>query len=311
MNISVCIPTYCRTEQRMLLLGEAIDSALRQTLPASEIVVADNRSPVDVAAFLKQRYAHEPRVNTYCHDVHVGMAANFDRAVRLCRGDLIKPMSDDDILHPEFLSICAPYAGGAFVWTGSERFLNVETIEFRSAGTPAVIRQPGGYSLRKMKGGGIFPTATMFGRGLYEEVGGYDHCSGAHFDHDFYVMCGLSRDLVSIGRTLCFFRVWPDSLTSRLADQAMSNYFASCYTSGKLLALKTLSIKEKSLVKMKLLANLGVAAGVVAKRLPLKSRFSTLSDYMTLIHSTLMTLGGFRWGFEAEGQFTHGRQWQD
>src|SRR3990172_4835557 len=89
---SVIIPTYNRSE----LVGQAIQSTLRQTFQDFEIVVCDNFSNDDTAQIVRQftdsrlRYVRTPR--------HFVIADNWEFARAQANGTLILMLADDDAL---------------------------------------------------------------------------------------------------------------------------------------------------------------------------------------------------------------------
>ena len=52
MNISVIIPTF----ERKHLIGRALDSVLKQTRPAREVIVVDDGSSDGTAGWIKKAY---------------------------------------------------------------------------------------------------------------------------------------------------------------------------------------------------------------------------------------------------------------
>jgi glycosyltransferase involved in cell wall biosynthesis len=96
-RLSICIPAY----ERPIELGQAITSVLEQEIADVEVVVTDDSSrPLrELVAALADR-----RVR-YVHNEHrLGMAGNWERAVRLAQAPLIGLLMDDDRLLPDFAS---------------------------------------------------------------------------------------------------------------------------------------------------------------------------------------------------------------
>lgn len=94
-GISVIIPTY----ERAHLVGEAIESALNQTLPAQEIIVIDDGSTDDTAAVLRKfgnRIIHR-------HQINRGVSAARNLGLSLAMGSLIAFLDSDDLWHPQKL----------------------------------------------------------------------------------------------------------------------------------------------------------------------------------------------------------------
>jgi glycosyltransferase involved in cell wall biosynthesis len=105
MGVSICVPTCNRPD----LLRLCLESCVRQSLPAQEILVGDDsrdeRSRVIVEAM--QRLAPCP-VRYIRHNARVGQAANVDQLFRQAHGELLCLIHDDDLLLPESLRLLTP-----------------------------------------------------------------------------------------------------------------------------------------------------------------------------------------------------------
>jgi glycosyltransferase involved in cell wall biosynthesis len=93
--LSICIPAYQRPEQ----LGDAITSVVEQEIDDIEVVVTDD-SPEPLNAVVPL-IAH-PRVRYIRNEQRLGMAANWERAIRLARAPFVGLLMDDDCLLPGF-----------------------------------------------------------------------------------------------------------------------------------------------------------------------------------------------------------------
>lgn len=97
MKYSFLLPS----KNRLDLLRHAVDSIRRQGIPDYEIVIADNASGEDYAAYVKS--LGDPRV-VYTRAAHpVPVTDNWNRALELARGDYVLMLGDDDALAPAFL----------------------------------------------------------------------------------------------------------------------------------------------------------------------------------------------------------------
>ncbi|MEQ1736893.1 MAG: glycosyltransferase family 2 protein, partial [Rhodoglobus sp.] len=92
-------------------LAEQLRSILEQTRPAVQLVIADDGSTdgtlaVADATIAEYRASHPdrtPAVVVLTGDKPLGVAANFERALRACTGDLIALSDQDDVWEPERL----------------------------------------------------------------------------------------------------------------------------------------------------------------------------------------------------------------
>jgi glycosyltransferase involved in cell wall biosynthesis len=97
--ISVCIPT--RNYGRFL--RDAIDSVLAQTRRDYELIVVDNCSSDDTPALLEEYARKHPQIRCVRNEATLSLPANFNRALALARGELVKVLCADDWLAPEAL----------------------------------------------------------------------------------------------------------------------------------------------------------------------------------------------------------------
>jgi hypothetical protein len=81
--VSVVIPTY----NRAYCLPETIDSALGQTYPNVEVVVADDGSTDETEAMMGQRYGSDARVR-YVRQANSGSNVARNLGLRTARGDM-------------------------------------------------------------------------------------------------------------------------------------------------------------------------------------------------------------------------------
>jgi glycosyltransferase involved in cell wall biosynthesis len=96
-RISVALCTY--NGERFL--PQQLASIAKQIRPPDELVVCDDRSTDRTVALLREFAASSPYpVRIFENEHNLGYAANFERAIRLCEGDLIALSDQDDIWYP-------------------------------------------------------------------------------------------------------------------------------------------------------------------------------------------------------------------
>jgi glycosyltransferase involved in cell wall biosynthesis len=96
-SVSVIIPTY----NRAYVVGEAIESVLRQTVPVDEIIVVDDGSTDDTAQVLR-RFGHKI---TVISQPNLGVSAARNAGIQRAMADWITFLDSDDIWHAERISI--------------------------------------------------------------------------------------------------------------------------------------------------------------------------------------------------------------
>jgi glycosyltransferase involved in cell wall biosynthesis len=95
-------------------VGEAIESALAQTLENIELVVVDDASTDGTGEIV--RTFTDPRIRVFHNEVNLGQSATWNRAIALARAPLIKFLCADDALHPYCVErLSAPFASSSNV----------------------------------------------------------------------------------------------------------------------------------------------------------------------------------------------------
>ncbi|MEO5921590.1 MAG: glycosyltransferase family 2 protein [Pseudolysinimonas sp.] len=106
-TVSVALCTY----EGERFVAEQVRSILEQTRPASELVIADDGSTdgtlgvieATVADYRSKHPDAVPQIRVLSGPPPRGVAANFERALRACTGDLVALSDQDDVWHPERL----------------------------------------------------------------------------------------------------------------------------------------------------------------------------------------------------------------
>jgi glycosyltransferase involved in cell wall biosynthesis len=102
-RVSVCIPTVNRPD----MLREAIASVAAQTLPASEIVIADNSGKAESQKRIDEILGEFPNLPFVLirHPVQLDAIDNFNSLIDGSRGERWACLPDDDRFCPDFLAL--------------------------------------------------------------------------------------------------------------------------------------------------------------------------------------------------------------
>ncbi|MCG5053897.1 MAG: glycosyltransferase family 2 protein [Myxococcales bacterium] len=98
MKISIALCTYNGARY----LEEQLKSYVSQTTHPDELVVVDDVSKDETLEVLNRFASNAPfEIRVHRNERNVGVAANFEKALGLCRGEVIFPSDQDDVWHPE------------------------------------------------------------------------------------------------------------------------------------------------------------------------------------------------------------------
>lgn len=99
--VTIAIPTYNRAQT---YLPVALASALDQTYPNIEIIVSDNCSSDRTRAFIASK--RDARIRYYRHSVAIPPNDNFNFCLEQALGEFFLLLLDDEVLDPDFVSMC-------------------------------------------------------------------------------------------------------------------------------------------------------------------------------------------------------------
>ena len=87
-------------------IGDQLASIVVQTRPPDELVVCDDRSHDETAEIVRRFAESAPfPVRLHVNEQNLGSTRNFEKAIRLCTGDLIALCDQDDVWMPRKLEL--------------------------------------------------------------------------------------------------------------------------------------------------------------------------------------------------------------
>ncbi|MBI2809923.1 MAG: glycosyltransferase family 2 protein [Candidatus Melainabacteria bacterium] len=101
MLVSICMPTY--NGERYI--ADAIQSALNQTYADFELLISDDCSTDLTADIVREFMRRDDRIHYWRNDSRLGLFPNYNECMSQCKGELIKPFAQDDLLSPKTLEI--------------------------------------------------------------------------------------------------------------------------------------------------------------------------------------------------------------
>lgn len=101
MSTISCSVALCTYNGSRYIEGQ-LRSIIDQTVPVNEIVICDDRSSDDTIAIIERiKRETDVPIRIYINETNLGVCGNFDRAIRLCKEDIIFLSDQDDIWHPD------------------------------------------------------------------------------------------------------------------------------------------------------------------------------------------------------------------
>ena len=106
MNFSVALCSYNGAKY----IKEQIFSILEQTMPVDEIVICDDGSTDETLQIIEKIRVGAPiDIRVYKNELNLGVCANFQKAINLCKGDVVFLSDQDDVWLPEKVETVASY----------------------------------------------------------------------------------------------------------------------------------------------------------------------------------------------------------
>jgi hypothetical protein len=93
-RVSICIPVH----NGAAFLDAAIESALAQSYPHTEVLIVDDCSKDASTAIARVWADRSPRIRLVSNDQNLGLVGNWNRCIELAQGDWIKFLFQDDLL---------------------------------------------------------------------------------------------------------------------------------------------------------------------------------------------------------------------
>ncbi len=114
-RISIALATYNGEKY----IRAQMDSLLAQEVPFDELIICDDRSTDSTVEILREYAAADERIKLEVNEHNLGFRRNFEKAIRLCDGDLIALCDQDDIWLPDHLKILSEGIGSNLLIAGA------------------------------------------------------------------------------------------------------------------------------------------------------------------------------------------------
>ncbi|SMC31275.1 glycosyltransferase [Janibacter indicus] len=197
-KLSILLPTNVLNPW----LDEAVDSVLRQTGVAFELIVIHDGIETD----LGRPWVHDPRVTCVVNETSHGLAHALNVGARSAHGEYLARLDGDDLCLDGRL-------------TAQVRLLD-DSPEIAVAGTLARridetgkvtgtlgVRRDGDVRPLMLTRNCLIHSSTMFRRELFEQLGGYDSALRQMEDYELWLRMARHGDVVVIQQELVAYRV--------------------------------------------------------------------------------------------------------
>ena len=89
---------------------EQVESILNQTIPVDEIVVCDDGSVDNTLSIIEELCTHTSvNIRIYRNEKNIGVSNNFQKAIDLCKGEIVFFSDQDDVWLPEKVETIVDY----------------------------------------------------------------------------------------------------------------------------------------------------------------------------------------------------------
>jgi glycosyltransferase involved in cell wall biosynthesis len=211
VSVSLVIATFNHAR----LLGDAIDSALAQTLSGVDIIVVDDGSTDDTPAVL-ERYGGRIRV---LRQPNRGLAAARNTGLAAARGTYVAFLDADDVMAPAKLAeqVAVLERAPTIGWTYCD--VLIETV---ATGATVRASERFGYAARALDGwlfpelihGNFIPAiAPLVRRTALDAAGGFDERLTALEDWDLWLRLALLAEARYTPAVLVRYRIQPGGMS--------------------------------------------------------------------------------------------------
>lgn len=217
--VSVCIPAYNNADT----IKETMESVLSSTWQNLELIVVDDGSKDATLAVVRETAAKDGRVRVYENESNLGMSGNWNRCLELCRGEYLKLLCADDLIHPTLIErevrLMVENPQALLVQTDT-RFID---IYGKTTGFYRRYYKSGLVEGKRVCRFSVFtrdylgaPLANLIRRSAYESCGGFDPSFVYMIDYDFYMKIACSGKIYILHEPLNSFRIRSDSNTGQV-----------------------------------------------------------------------------------------------
>ncbi|MBI4085309.1 MAG: glycosyltransferase [Candidatus Liptonbacteria bacterium] len=213
-KVSILLATYNRAG----LIKAAVESVKKQSFQDWEIIVADDGSTDSTPEVVAGLAKDESRIIYTRSDINQGISKNYNRGLKIAKGEYIAMLDDDDIWSDhdklekqvEFLDKNPEYVGcGGGVIVIDEN--GGEIYKYLKPETDEEIRK------KMLFGNPMANSTTVFRKSAGEKVGWYDETTRYSGDRDFWLKMGLIGKLYNFPEYFSYYLLSNDNTSVKRA----------------------------------------------------------------------------------------------
>lgn len=224
--VSVCIPMYNNEN----VIERTLQSILNQTYKNIEIIIVDDCSKDQSVEKVKN--FDDSRIHLFLNNENLGMSGNWNKCVSLANGKYIKFICADDILEADCLEKEYTYINqnDQIVMTiNDSKLINTKD---KAVGIFPRYHKKGIMDGKKLARKALIisnffgmPSAVMFRKNIFEQVGGFDSAYHYILDYDLWIRIAGMGMVYVMPECLNQFRLRKDSNTGNVFSKDQKQYY--------------------------------------------------------------------------------------
>lgn len=197
-------------------LRSAIDSLLRQSFGAFELLIVDDASSDRTQAIIESY--EDGRIRVLRNDTHRGLSASLNRGIRHARGRYIARLDADDVAEPGRLAAQVAFLDREADVAMVGSWYSIIDEHGRRIGERRVPEHHDDIRWMLRFCNAFAHSAVTIRKSALDEAGLYDESLRYAMDYDLWVRISARMRVANLGEFLVRWRTRTDSLTARLGE---------------------------------------------------------------------------------------------
>lgn len=198
--VSVIMPVFNRES----MIGDALDSVVRQTYPHWETVVVDDGSNDDTSHVVEGYARKDPRIRLIRHDARRGAQAARNTGIKVAQGKYVALLDSDDQWLPEKLQLQLGLFANQCRKLGVV-YAGYSEVHADGSITEQLPRISGDVYQRLLSDYGVAPLTLVIKRECFDRVGLFDERVRAFHEWDMCIRLAKHYDFQCVHRPLALY----------------------------------------------------------------------------------------------------------